>query len=221
MKVVENARGSKYVMCGPHTLACTCARKPANVGARNVPKQHTLVHTLRTLALSDLRGLRTAYMHTHAFLLLHSSHWLLMAEPLSQLVITTLPPRSPLALSCCAVTICGNWLGPKRHVTHTTGDPQILRTHELSQDPEDTLTHTHTRTSLSGYSCDGHVMWWWTEQKAVRAIYCAVGHKQTRWDQTAERYRMEIHTPLTFKIKQCVCSSEVGRRVIFCSFNAQ
>lgn len=68
-----------------------------------------------------------------------------LAEPPSQLVITTLPPRSPLAFSCCALTICSNWLGPKRHITHTTGDPKILRTHEHSQDSEDTHTHTHVR----------------------------------------------------------------------------
>lgn len=64
-----------------------------------------------------------------------------LAEPLSQLVITTLPPHSPLVLSCCALTICGNWLGPKRHVTPTTGDPK-MRTLKHSQDPEDTHIHT-------------------------------------------------------------------------------
>ena len=85
-----------------------------------------------------------------------------LAEPLSQLVITTLPPHSPLALSCCDLTICGNWLGPKHHVTHTTGDPKswghissakILRMHKHTCTHTHTHTHTHT---CDGYSCGRH-----------------------------------------------------------------
>lgn len=93
-----------------------------------------------------------------------------LAEPPSQLVITTLPPRSPLAFSCCALTICSNWLGPKRHITHTTGDPKILRTHEHSQDPED--THTHM---WGGYSCESHEIWWQREQKGY--LLCIWTHE--------------------------------------------
>lgn len=96
-----------------------------------------------------------------------------LAEPLSQLVITTLPPRFPLVLSCCALTICSNWLGPKHHITHTTGDPKILRTHKQSQNPEDTQAQPHM---CGSYSCDNHKMLW----QSRKAIYCASGRKQTR-----------------------------------------
>lgn len=96
-----------------------------------------------------------------------------LAEPLSQLVITTLPPRFPLVLSCCALTICSNWLGPKHHITHTTGDPKILRTHKQSQNPEDTQAQPHM---CGSYSCDNRKMLW----QSRKAIYCASGRKQTR-----------------------------------------
>lgn len=79
----------------------------------------------KELALQDIVGLRAAYIHTHAFLLLALVLQAALAEPPSQLVITTLPPRSPLrALFFFFCNICSNWLGPQqRRVTHTTGDP--------------------------------------------------------------------------------------------------
>lgn len=100
-----------------------------------------------------------------------------LAEPLSQLVITTLPLRFPLVLSCCAFTICSNWLGPKHHITHTTGDPKILRTHK----------HSHT---CGSYSCDNHKMLW----QSRKAIYCASGRKQTRakWQNIPRRKYADV-----------------------------
>lgn len=170
---------------------------------------HTCTHS-PTLALSDFRGLRSAYMYTHAFLLLHSSPPTALAEPLSQLVITALPPRSPLALSCCTLTICGNWLGLglKRHVTHTTGDPRSWG-HTSTAKIQRTHTYTYTHTSHDSHNCNGHEMSRWREQKEIQAIYCAFGHRQKRWD-----YRQNVpgrkctEKRVTFRNKCWECFSE-------------
>ena len=86
-----------------------------------------------------------------------------LAEPLSQLVTTVLPPCSRLVLSCCSLTICGNWLGLERHVTHTTVEPRsqghaitakFPRTHKYSKVPEDTNTSMRV-TTVTAMRCGG------------------------------------------------------------------
>lgn len=105
--------------------------------------ERSLCTNARVQMCVQLLGLATAYKYAHQTLpCLHGplqnrhSHPRVpvdelvsltsLAELLGQLVIKTVLPPSPLALHCCVLTICGNWLGSKRHVTHKTGDPKIL-----------------------------------------------------------------------------------------------
>lgn len=112
-----------------------------------------------------------------------------LAEPLSQLVMITLPPRSPLALSCCALTICGNWPGLKRHVTHTTGDPRSWGHTSTAKIPR-THTRTHIRTArtplmivrtATAMRCGGE-----ESGKRSQTVLCAFRHTEpekvgTKW----------------------------------------
>lgn len=83
-------------------------------------------------------GLCAADIHTHAFLSLLSSYCFFWAtEPAGD---NNASSSLPSALNCRAVTICGNWLGSKLHVTRP-------------KDPE-TNNHMHT---CGSYSCDREV----------------------------------------------------------------
>lgn len=75
----------------------------------------------------------------------------------------------------CTHTICGNWLGSKRHVTHTTGDPKIHR-------------HTITTHTCGCYSCVCHSLkQWFVEAVAEERTFIVHWdtHRQggTKWQK--------------------------------------
>lgn len=158
MKVVVNAPGYEHVMCGPprggalkatHTLAHvhTHMQLRTHVLYLEAACMYTYAHS-NICPLRLLGPLYTLRVHPRvpvAALDLPTA----LAEPLSQLVITTLPPRSPLVLSCCALTICSNWPGPGASCYPHNWRPESLRTHM----PGRNSGRTH-----GDYSCDVTVM---------------------------------------------------------------